>query len=307
MNLSEVVVRATDTLEDLERKVRIAAILGTIQSTLTHFPYLRKVWKDNTEEERLLGVSLTGIMDHEALSGKGSIKGSYHEMALKTLLEHLKDVAVSTNAEWAAKLGINPSVAITCVKPSGTVSQLVDSASGIHARHSPYYIRTVRGDNKDPLTQFMKDQGIPSEPDVMKPDATTVFSFPQKSPVGAVTRNDMTALEQLEMWLTYQRHWCEHKPSVTVTVRDHEWMEVGAWVYKYFDEVSGVSFLPHSDHTYQQAPYQECSEREYNDALALMPSRIDWSKLSDYETEDTSKGTSTFACAGGSCEMVDLT
>jgi len=308
-NLSEVVVRATDTLSDLERKVRIAAILGTIQSTLTHFPYLRKVWKDNTEEERLLGVSLTGIMDNALLSGtgwveKGMTVGSPTD--LKGVLEYLKNVAVATNAEWAAKLGINPSVAITCVKPSGTVSQLVDSASGIHARHSPYYIRTVRGDNKDPLTQFMKDQGIPSEPDVMKPDATTVFSFPQKSPVGAVTRNDMTALEQLEMWLTYQRHWCEHKPSVTVTVRDHEWMEVGAWVFKYFDEVSGVSFLPHSDHTYQQAPYQECSEREYNDALALMPARIDWSKLSDYEKEDTSKGTSTFACVGGSCDMVDL-
>jgi len=303
-NLSEVVVRATDTLVDLERKVRIAAILGTIQSTLTHFPYLRKVWKDNTEEERLLGVSLTGIMDNPTLNGSWDKLGG--EVDLPEVLERLKNVAVATNAEWAAKLGINPSVAITCVKPSGTVSQLVDSASGIHARHSPYYIRTVRGDNKDPLTQFMKDQGIPSEPDVMKPDATTVFSFPQMSPVGAVTRNDMTALEQLEMWLTYQRHWCEHKPSVTVTVRDHEWMEVGAWVFKYFDEVSGVSFLPHSDHTYQQAPYQECSEREYNDALALMPKRIDWSKLSDYETEDTSKGTSTFACVGGSCDMVDL-
>jgi len=303
-NLSEVVVRATDTLEDLERKVRIAAILGTIQSTLTHFPYLRKVWKDNTEEERLLGVSLTGIMDHPLLNGTSPLLNEQY--GLSNILEYLKNVAVATNAEWAAKLGINPSVAITCVKPSGTVSQLVDSASGIHARHSPYYIRTVRGDNKDPLTQFMKDQGIPSEPDVMKPDATTVFSFPQKSPVGAVTRNDMTALEQLEMWLTYQRHWCEHKPSVTVTVRDHEWMEVGAWVFKYFDEVSGVSFLPHSDHTYQQAPYQECSEREYNDALSLMPARIDWSKLSDYEKEDTSKGTSTFACVGGSCDMVDL-
>jgi ribonucleoside-triphosphate reductase len=304
-NLSEVVVRATDTLSDLERKVRIAAILGTIQSTLTHFPYLRKVWKDNTEEERLLGVSLTGIMDHPLLNGTSPLLNEQY--SLSNILEYLKNVAVATNAEWAAKLGINPSVAITCVKPSGTVSQLVDSASGIHARHSPYYIRTVRGDNKDPLTQFMKDQGIPSEPDVMKPDATTVFSFPQKSPVGAVTRNDMTALEQLEMWLTYQRHWCEHKPSVTVTVRDHEWMEVGAWVFKYFDEVSGVSFLPHSDHTYQQAPYQECSEREYLDALALMPERIDWAKLSEYETEDTSKGTGTFACAGGSCEIVDLT
>lgn len=228
-------------------------------------------------------------------------------LGLATTLEFLKNVAVATNAEWAERLGIPASAAITCVKPSGTVSQLVDSASGIHARHSAYYIRTVRGDNKDPLTQFMIDQGIPNEPDVMKPDSTTVFSFPQKSPVGAITRNDMTAIEQLELWLVYQRHWCEHKPSITVTVRDHEWMEVGAWVYKYFDEVSGVSFLPHSDHSYQQAPYQDVSEREYLDALALMPERIDWAKLSDYEKEDTSKGVSHFACVGGACEIVDLT
>ena len=296
-NLTEVVVRATDTLKDLEDKVRLATILGTIQSTFTNFPYLRKIWQKNTEEERLLGVSLTGIMDN-AMMSRG--------MNLATVLETLKNVAIKTNAEWAERLGIPASTAITCVKPSGTVSQLVDSASGIHARHSDYYIRTVRGDNKDPLTQFMKDQGIPSEPDVMKPDATTVFSFPQKSPEGAVTRNDMTALEQLKLWMTYQRHWCEHKPSVTITVKDHEWLEVGAWVYANFDEVSGVSFLPHSDHTYQQAPYQDCSEREYLDALALMPERIDWARLSEYETEDTSKGTSTFACAGGSCEIVDL-
>jgi len=297
-NLTEVVVRATDTFEDLERKVKLATILGTIQSTYTHFPYLRKVWKDNTEAERLLGVSLTGIMDNKLMSGGGD---------LAQTLEHMKDVAVATNAEWAERLGIPASAAITCVKPSGTVSQLVDSASGIHARHSAYYIRTVRGDNKDPLTQFMIDQGIPNEPDVMKPDSTTVFSFPQKSPVGAITRNDMTAIEQLQLWLVYQRHWCEHKPSVTVTVRDHEWMEVGAWVYKHFDEVSGVSFLPHSDHSYQQAPYQEVSEREYLDALALMPERINWADLSNYEKEDTSKGVSHFACVGGACEIVDLT
>lgn len=305
-NLSEVVVRATDTLEDLERKVRLATILGTIQSTYTHFPYLRKVWKDNTEEERLLGVSLTGIMDHAILSGKAPVPMSSGLIGLDNLLEHLKNVAVATNAEWANRLGVPASTAITCVKPSGTVSQLVDSSSGIHARHSAYYIRTVRGDNKDPLTQFMIEQGIPNEPDVMKPDSTTVFSFPMKSPDGAITRNDMTAIEQLELWLIYQRYWCEHKPSVTVTVRDHEWLEVGAWVYNYFDEVSGVSFLPHSDHTYQQAPYQEVSEREYLAALELMPERIDWSKLSEYETEDTSKGTSTFACVGGSCEIVDI-
>lgn len=299
MNLTEVVVRATDSLADLERKVRLAAILGTIQSTYTHFPYLRKVWKDNTEEERLLGVSLTGIMDNRLMTASNA--------GLSETLEHLKNVAVTTNTEWAERLGIPASAAITCVKPSGTVSQLVDSASGIHARHSPYYIRTVRGDNKDPLTQFMKDQGIPNEPDVMKPDATTVFSFPMKSPTGAVTRNDMTAIEQLELWLTYQRHWCEHKPSVTITVRDNEWMEVGAWVFKHFDEVSGVSFLPHSDHSYQQAPYQEVGQREYEEALALMPAKLDWAKLSEYETEDTSKGTSTFACVGGACEIVDLT
>jgi ribonucleoside-triphosphate reductase (thioredoxin) len=298
-NLSEVVVRATDTIIDLERKVRLAAIIGTIQSTLTHFPYLRKIWQTNTEEERLLGVSLTGIMDNRLMT--------HANAGLEKLLEHLKNVAITTNAEWAERLNIPASTAITCVKPSGTVSQLVDSASGIHARHSAYYIRTVRGDNKDPLTQFMIDQGIPAEPCVMKPDSTTVFSFPQMSPRQAVTRNDMTALEQLELWMTYQRHWCEHKPSVTITVKDNEWMEVGAWVYKNFDEVSGVSFLPHSDHSYQQAPYQEVGKHDYETLLSVMPERIDWARLSEYEKEDTSKGTSTFACAGGSCEMVDLT
>jgi ribonucleoside-diphosphate reductase alpha chain len=282
----------------LERKVKLATILGTIQSTYTHFPYLRKIWQKNTEEERLLGVSLTGIMDNKLLGASNA--------GLDKTLKRLKDVAVVTNAEWANHLGIPASAAITCVKPSGTVSQLVDSASGIHARHSQYYIRTVRGDNKDPLTQLMKDQGIPSEPCVIKPETTTVFSFPQKSPEGAITRNDMTAIEQLELWLVYQRHWCEHKPSITVTVRDNEWMEVGAWVYKYFDEVSGVSFLPHSDHSYQQAPYQEINQREYEELLAVMPPKIDWTKLSDYEKEDTSKGTQTFACVG-SCEIVDLT
>lgn len=297
-NLTEVVVRATDTTEDLERKVRLATILGTIQSTYTHFPYLRKIWQRNTEEERLLGVSLTGIMDNALTQGK--------EGDLEKLLEHLKNVAIATNAEWAARLNVPVSAAITCVKPSGTVSQLVDSASGIHARHSAYYIRAVRADNNDPLTQFMKEQGIPNEPDVMKPDNTTVFSFPMRSPVGAVTRNDMTALEQLKIWMAYQRHWCEHKPSVTISVRDHEWLEVGAWVYKNFDEVSGVSFLPHWDHSYKQAPYQEVSEREYLDALALMPEKLDWAKLSEYEKEDTTKGSQTLACSAGACEIVDL-
>lgn len=299
MNLTEVVVRATDNIDDLGRKVRLATILGTIQSTLTHFPYLRKVWKDNTEEERLLGVSLTGIMDNPLMTNKNA--------GLDKTLEYLKNVAVETNREWAEKLGVPQSAAITCVKPSGTVSQLVDSASGIHARHSSYYIRTVRGDNKDPLTQFMKDQGIPNEPCVMKPDTTTIFSFPVKSPDGAITRNDMSALEQLEFWLTYQRHWCEHKPSITVTVRDHEWLEVGAWVYEHFDEVSGISFLPHSDHTYQQAPYQECSKSEYETVLKSMPTKIDWSGLKNYELEDNTKSSQTFACTGDVCEIVDIT
>lgn len=319
-NLTEAVCRADDTLDDLKRKVRLATILGTIQSTLTHFPYLRKVWKDNTEEERLLGVSLTGIMDHPALSNpqaffeyshgeefSSDIGRDFGGDDLGWLLEELRQVAIDTNAEWADKLGIQRSTAITCVKPSGTVSQLVDSASGIHARHSDYYIRTVRGDNKDPLTQFMIAQGIPHEPCVMKPDTTTVFSFPQKSPEGAVTRNDITAIEQLEFWLTYQRHWCEHKPSVTVTVRDDEWIDVGAWVCRHFDEVSGISFLPHSDHSYKQAPYQECSKEEYEEMLSIMPDAIDWAGLSDFEREDTTKGMQTMACSGGVCEVVDLT
>jgi ribonucleoside-triphosphate reductase (thioredoxin) len=298
-NLTEVVVRATDNIDTLKEKVRLATILGTIQSTYTKFPYLRKIWAKNTEEERLLGVSLTGIMDNPLLTSKNA--------GLEATLEELRNVAIRTNAVWAERLGIPVSAAITCVKPSGTVSQLVDSASGIHARHSDYYIRTVRGDNKDPLTQFMKDQGIPNEPCVMKPEQTTVFSFPQKSPPNAVTRNDMTAVEQLETWLVYQRYWCEHKPSVTISVRDSEWVQVGAFVYKHFDEMSGVSFLPHSDHTYQQAPYQDCSKREYEDMLSLMPTNIDWSKLSEYESEDNTSGMQTLACSGDACEIVDLT
>ena len=298
-NLTEVVVRATDTIENLEGKVRIATILGTIQSAYTKFPYLRKVWSKNTEEERLLGVSLTGIMDNPLMTTENR--------GLEKTLAHLRSIAVSTNAEWADRLGIPRSAAISCNKPSGTVSQLVDSASGIHARHSAYYIRTVRGDNKDPLTQLMKDQGIPNEPCVMKGDTTTVFSFPQKSPAGAVTRNDMTAIEQLELWLIYQRHWCEHKPSVTISVRDAEWMAVGAFVYEHFDEMSGVSFLPHSDHTYQQAPYQDCTKEEYEVLLSSMPEKIDWSKLSDYEQEDNTVAMQTMACTGDVCEVVDLT
>jgi ribonucleoside-triphosphate reductase len=295
-NLTEVVIRATDTIKSLERKIRLATILGTIQSTYTNFPYLRPIWQKNTEEERLLGVSLTGIMDNE-ITYKADAK----------TLQKLRDVAVQTNRDYAKSLGIDESAAITCVKPSGTVSQLVDSASGIHARHSSYYIRTVRGDNKDPLTQFLKESGIPSEPCVMKPDSTTVFSFPTKSPDGAVTRNDMDAIEQLELWKLYALNWCEHKPSVTITVRENEWLKVGAWVYDNFDICSGVSFLPHSDHTYAQAPYQECDKSTYKEAVSKMPARIDWSKLSDYEKEDTTSGMQTLACASGACEIVDLT
>jgi len=298
-NLTEVVVRATDSIEDLERKVRLATILGTIQSTYTNFPYLRKIWQKNTEEERLLGVSLTGIMDNLLMTTKN--KG------LESTLERLRSVAVDVNSEWADRLGIPRSVSITCVKPSGTVSQLVDSASGIHTRHSNYYIRTVRGDIKDPLTQLMIDQGVPSEPCVMKPDQTVVFSFPIKSPEGCITRDDMTAVEQLETWLMYQRHWCEHKPSVTVSVKDSEWFEVGAFVYKHFDEMSGVSFLPHDGGSYQQAPYQECSKGDYEKLSSLMPKSIDWSQLSEYEKEDNTSGMQTMACSSGVCEIVDLT
>ena len=298
-NLTEVVVRATDTLETLEEKVRLATILGTIQSTYTYFPYLRKIWQRNTEEERLLGVSMTGIMDNPLMTTKN--KG------LEKTLEHLRDIAVRTNREYSAILGIPMATAITCVKPSGTVSQLVDSSSGIHSRHSDYYIRTVRADNKDPMTTFMKDQGIPCEPCVMKPEATSVFSFPQKSPDKAVTRDDETALDQLETWLLYQRHWCEHKPSVTVTVRPDEWMEVGAFVYKHFDEMSGVSFLPYDGGTYQQAPYQACTQEEYTEAMSVMPTSVEWSKLSEYEVEDNTSGMQTMACSGDSCEIVDLT
>jgi len=297
-NLTEVVCRVTDTLDTLKEKIEVATILGTFQSTLTNFKYLRKIWKQNTEEERLLGVSLTGILDCPILSPDNGV--------LEGTLEELREVAVQTNKKYAKILGIPQSTAITCVKPSGTVSQLVDSASGIHARHSEYYIRTVRGGNTDPLTQFMKDAGIPNEPCVIKPDTTTVFSFPTKSPKGAVTRTAMTAVEQLEYWLIFQRHWCEHKPSVTISVKKDEWMEVGAWVYKNFDEVSGISFLPFDEHVYQQAPYQDVEREEYLELKNIMPKSIDWSKLADYEKEDTTTGSKEFACTADSCEIVDI-
>ena len=298
-NLSEVVVRENDTSATLKEKVRLATILGTFQSTLTNFKYIRTIWKKNTEEERLLGVSLTGIMDN-------NLTYSSTAANLQTMLEALKETAVNTNKAMAKQLDIPQSAAITCVKPSGTVSQLCDTASGIHARHNPYYIRTVRGDNKDPLTQFLISQGLPNEPDVMKPDSTTVFSFPMKSPKNAVTRTGMTAIEQLELWLIYQRHWCEHKPSVTISVKENEWMDVGAWVYEHFDEVSGISFLPFSEHTYQQAPYQDIDEEQYKEFLTKMPSSVDWSLLQEFEKEDTTSGGRELACTAGVCEIVDI-
>ena len=295
-NLSEVVIRRNDTRESLKAKVKHATILGTFQSTLTEFKYLSREWKRNCDEERLLGVSLTGIMDNPLTNGS---KGKLDE-----LLEELRDVAYETNKEWAEKLGIPTSAAITCVKPSGTVSQLVDSASGIHARHNPYYIRTVRADNKDPLCKLMQEMGFPNEPDVTKPDHTTVFSFPMKSPNGAVCRTDMTALEQLNLWKTYADSWCEHKPSVTISVKEHEWVDVASWVYENFDSISGISFLPFSEHVYRQAPYQDCTEEEYKEALKTMPKNVDWAELSKYESQDYTVASQELACAAGGCEVI---
>ena len=297
-NLTECVVRGWDDTKSLKKKVRFATILGTWQSTLTNFKYLTGEWKRNCNEERLLGVSLTGIMDNADTNGStGGLDGRLRE---------LRKEAIKTNKEWSEKLGIPQSAAITCVKPSGTVSQLVDSASGIHARHNPYYIRTVRGDNKDPITKFMKDQGFPCEPDVTKPNHTTVFSFPMKSPDGAVCRQDMTALEQLDLWKTYQEHWCEHKPSVTISVKEDEWVDTASWVYNNFDDISGISFLPFSDHTYKQAPYQDCSAEEYEELYSKMPKNVDWTGLSDYEQKDYTAGSQELACSAGVCEVVDL-
>ena len=294
-NLSEVVVRPEDTEDTLLNKVKLATILGTIQSTLTNFKYVTKDWKKNCEEERLLGVSLTGIMDNKWTAGK--LPG------LHKLLQNLKQMSIDTNKDWSKMLGINQSTAITCVKPSGTVSQLVDSASGIHARHFPYYIRTVRGDKKDPLTKMMVDMGFPVEDDVMKPLDTSVFSFPIKCSEDAVFRQDMNAIEQLELWKLYQEHWCEHKPSVTISVKEEEWFEVGAWVYKNFDLMSGVSFLPYSEHTYKQAPYQDCDEKQFRDLENKMPIDVDWTRLSDFEKTDSTIGSQELACSAGSCEI----
>ena len=289
-NLSEVVIRAHDTRETLVEKVRLATILGTFQSTLDNFQFLSAEWKKNTTEERLLGVSLTGIMDNKMMSNPDP-----------KFLQELRDVARKTNEKYAKRLDVQVSASITCVKPSGTVSQLVDSASGIHTRHSDYYVRTIRMDKKDAIYDFLKEKGVHVEDEQFRPDSTAVFSFPIKSPNGSITRNDKTALEQLELWLTYQRHWCEHKPSVTISVRDEEWLEVGAWVYKHFDEISGISFLPHSDHSYVQAPYQECTKEEYIKLLKETPKSIDFKEL--IEDDDMTEGAQTMACVGNSCEI----
>jgi len=297
-NLTEVIVRHDDTEESLSRKTRLATILGTFQASLTYFPYLSSEWKNNCDEEALLGVSLTGIMDNQMM---GTVCPETEDM-----LKRVKQVAIDTNKKFAKEIGINAAAAITCVKPSGTVSQLVDAASGIHPRHNNYYIRTVRADKKDPLCKLMIDNGFPYEACVMKPDTTMVFSFPMKAE-GSRTRNSFTAIQHLDAWLMYQRNWCEHKPSITVTVKEHEWMEVGAWVYNHFDEISGISFLPHSDHSYRQAPYQDCSKEEYEKVLVSMPIDFDWSKLTSYEKTDSTVGTQTFACSGDKCELVDIT
>jgi ribonucleoside-diphosphate reductase alpha chain len=292
-NLTEVVVRAEDTPETLARKVRIATVLGTYQSTMTHFPYLRKIWQKNTEDERLLGVSLTGILDNKWM-------GEVSDSTAKAL-EQLRQISVDANANLATSLGIPQSAAITCVKPSGTVSQLVDSASGIHTRHSEYYIRRVRSDKKDPLTAFLVQAGVPAEDCVMRPESTTVFSFPMKAPDNARVREDLDAIQHLNLWLQYQRHFCEHKPSVTISVKEHEWMDVGAWVWKNFDEISGISFLPWDGGTYRQAPYEECTKEEYEAMLAIMPKDIDWDLLR--EEDDNVEGAQTLACSSGHCEI----
>ena len=304
-NLTEVVVRGDDKQEDILHKVKLATILGTFQASLTNIKRLRPKWVQNTEEESLLGVSLTGIMDNTFMNGSSS-RGYHTKKSLPDFLTELKKQTVITNKKWSASLGITQATATTAIKPSGTVSQLVDSASGIHTRHNDYYFRRVRADAKDPIAQLMEDQGIPCEADVMKPNSVKVFTFPMKAPKGAVLRDDRNAIEQLELWLMYQRYYCEHKPSVTISVREHEWMEVGAWVYKHFDEVSGVSFLPHSDHTYQQAPYEDCTKEQYTELASKMPKSVDWDLISEYELTDMTVSTKTLACTGSICELVDL-
>lgn len=308
-NLTEVVIRPQDTFDDLKRKVRNATILGTLQSSLTNFRYLTPKWKENCEEERLLGVSLTGIMDHPMLCGKGfdnAIESSQfcsdEDATLAKVLTKLKEVAIETNKVWAAKLGINPSCAITCVKPSGTVSQLVDSSSGIHPRFSQYYIRRVRSDNKDPLNKFLKDQGVPCEEDVTKPGSVDIFSFPMKAPLFSVLKNNISAIGQLNLWKVYAEYWCEHKPSVTIYVKENEWLDVAAWVYNNFNIMSGVSFLPHSDHIYKQAPYEEITEEQYNELVAKMP-KIDWKAFDECEKSDNTTASQELACVAGACDL----
>lgn len=293
-NLSSCIIRATDSFDDIARKIRLATILGTFQATLTNFPYLRRIWQKNTEEEALLGVSMTGILDNKLLNNPDDAE-------LPKRLEDLRDIAVATNAEFASAIGINQSVAVTAIKPEGTVSQLCSTASGIHPQHSKYYIRRVRADNKDPLTQFMIQAGFVAEPCFMKPDSTTVFSFPVKVEDGALLREDLTAIEHLRLWLIYQRHYCEHKPSVTISVREHEWMEVGAWVYKHFDEVTGVSFLPMDGGTYKQAPYEECDEETYNILKSLVPESVDWDNFKEYD--DNVEGAQMLSCTAGGCAI----
>jgi len=305
-NLTEVVIRAEDTQKDITRKVKLATILGTFQASLTDIKRLRPKWVKNTEEEALLGVSLTGIMDNSFMNGGNADRGHYGKQSLPEFLQSLKHQTVTTNKEWSKMLGISQAAANTAIKPSGTVSQLVDSASGIHTRHNDYYLRRVRADAKDPIAQLMEDQGIPCEVDVMKPKSVKVFTFPMKAPKGAVLRNDRNAIEQLELWFMYQKYYCEHKPSVTISVKEHEWMEVGAWVYKHFNDVSGVSFLPHSDHSYQQAPYEDCTKAEYTALAKKMPKFVDWNLISTYELTDMTVGTKTLACTGSVCELVDL-
>jgi ribonucleoside-triphosphate reductase len=293
-NLTEIIVRATDTMEDIHRKARIASILGTIQSTLTHFPYLRKIWRDNTEQERLLGVSMTGVLDNALLNNA-------NDPLLEGRLRSIKQVAIDINAEFAEMFGIPASAAITCNKPSGTVSQLTDTASGIHARHSAYYFRRVRNDIKDPLTRAMIDAGVPHEPDVTKPFSTVIFTFPKKAPEGAILRSDLDAISHLKLWLAYQRFYCEHKPSVTISVMEKEWPAVGAFVWEHFDEMSGVSFLPYDGGSYKQAPYEECTKEQYEAMLAIMPESIDWDSI--VEMEDNVEGAQMLACTAGNCEI----
>ncbi|QOI67421.1 ribonucleotide reductase [Streptomyces phage Beuffert] len=299
-NLSTVVVEADDDYITLAAKVRAATILGTWQSTLTNFKYLRPLWKQNTEQERLLGVSMTGPFGNKLLNGSISFRKT------EDVLVSLRFEAVKTNQIVADDIGIPRSAAITCVKPEGTTSQLTLTSSGLHAWHNDEYIRTVRGDRKDPLSQFLIDSGFPYEPDVMNPENTVVFSFPIKAPEGAITRHELDAKRHLDLWMLYQRAWCEHKPSVTIYVKPDEWDEVGDWVYENFDEVSGISFLPHSEHTYQQAPYQDISTQEYNEWVDRMPKDVDWDMLSSYEVEDTTTGTQELACTAGACDVVDI-